>query len=322
MIDCLIRQTFSNWELIIVDDQSTDNTPHMVKEYQRNDNRIKLTVRDREPKGSATCRNIGFENTIGDYIMHLDADDLISDTCLEHRVEFMEQNPDIDYTSFPAKSFTNPTIMPRFMDKGKLWGVGTEDMNLLELFLKVDYPFSVWCNIYRKESIEHLSWDENVKIYTDFSFIVTGILAGLTHKFSGLKQVDYYYRQNYGKENMCSTFISPEKCQSTTYLFNKILLALKQSPDYKKNKNYLFNFILLHFERLIMDGDRNKINYYLESFKNYHSNRIIESLKLITCISLTFNSSRLRKGILYLLLGLRFWNMKYIKIILNHLQLS
>ena len=53
MMDCCIRQTFKDWELIIVDDQSSDRVTQQIgKEYSEKDNRIKFLVRDREPKGS------------------------------------------------------------------------------------------------------------------------------------------------------------------------------------------------------------------------------------------------------------------------------
>ena len=79
MIDCCIQQTFDDWELIIVDDQSTDNfTQKLVKDYVAKENRIKFLIRNRLPKGSVTCRNIGLYSSLGKYIIHFDADDLIS----------------------------------------------------------------------------------------------------------------------------------------------------------------------------------------------------------------------------------------------------
>ena len=80
MIECVISQSYEDWELIIVDDKSMDNTLEIINKYIIKDNRIRLYVRDREPKGSVTCRNIGLMHSTGKYIIHLDADDLISNT--------------------------------------------------------------------------------------------------------------------------------------------------------------------------------------------------------------------------------------------------
>ena len=78
MLDCCLRQTYSDWEVIIVDDGSTDDTSSIVSEYVQKDARIQYHTRERSPKGSVVCRNIGFELSSGKYIIHFDADDLIS----------------------------------------------------------------------------------------------------------------------------------------------------------------------------------------------------------------------------------------------------
>ena len=254
MINCFRHQTSSDWEMIIVDDGSTDDTPQMVEEAISDLPNTHFLRRNREPKGSVVCRNIGYNMANGKYVCHLDADDLVSPTFVEHRVAFMENNPDVDYASFPAKRFNNSQELPVFNGDGYTWGVGDDNDDLLLCFLKgFDYPFSVWNNIYKRDVISKLPWDENVRIYTDFSFIVPCILAGLKHKFSGLQEVDYYYRNDAkDKVAMTKNFVSDEKCESTIYLFTKTLGSfeeLKLDPIYKK---VFFNFVLLHFHRLMM----------------------------------------------------------------------
>ena len=263
MINCFRHQTTTDWELIIVDDGSTDDTPQMVEKAIRDLPNAYFLRRNREPKGSVVCRNIGYDKASGKYVCHLDADDLVSSTFVEHRVAFMENHPDVDYASFPAKRFDNPQKLPKYEEGGYSWGVGDDNDDLLLCFLKgYDYPFSVWNNIYKREAIKELPWDENVRIYTDFSFIVPCILAGLKHKFSGLQEVDYYYRNDSNdKVAMTKNFVSDEKCKSTIYLFTKTLRSfekLELDPIYKKE---FFNFVILHFHRLMMsDATKSKKN--------------------------------------------------------------
>lgn len=298
MLDCFISQTSKNWEVIIVDDGSTDETPILIKEYTLKDQRIKYYSRNRQPKGSVVCRNIGYNYSTGKYICHLDADDLVSQTFVEHRVQFMEDNPDIDYASFCAKTFKDgDSSLQTYDTKVTTYGVKANNGDILEDFLSANYSFSVWNNIYRKESIKDLPWDENVKIYTDFSFIVPGILKGLKHKFADIREVDYFYRTYSGKNtasiNMCSNFVSEEKNKSTLYLFKKTLDSLKSRKDYQLRKKQFERFVILNFERLIKGNDQDQITNYILFTKEYMDEELAKKFEKIN--SKTKNIKNFRK---------------------------
>jgi len=321
MINCIIRQTYNLWELVIVDDQSTDNSQCIIKEYVNKDTRIKMFVRDRQPKGSTTCRNIGFENSLGQYVIHFDADDLISDTCLEKRVAFMEANPEIDYASFPAKMWHVDILkVPKFTDWGKTWGIGKNNMNLLRSFLRSDYPFSVWNNIYKRDSIKNLYWDENVKIYTDFSFIIPGIITRLRHRFSGLLEIDYFYRIYNNANNMCSSFVSEEKHESTKYLIDKTLQILRGTENFNKYKQDFLYFIRLHYVRLLLSRDDVKINNFINFCSHYYSKFTITQLHILKFIVLMIKNQVLCQSILNLICIVWFVNKRYINILKINLQ--
>lgn len=73
-IESVLKQTYENWELIIVDDRSTDNTKELVSSFMRQDERIKYIVNDRK-KGPSGARNCGMLHATGKYIAFLDSDD-------------------------------------------------------------------------------------------------------------------------------------------------------------------------------------------------------------------------------------------------------
>ena len=75
-IRSVVTQSYNNWELIIVDDCSTDGSRDIVREYEKKDSRIKLIESRSNHGGPARPRNIGLENANGEYIAFLDADDL------------------------------------------------------------------------------------------------------------------------------------------------------------------------------------------------------------------------------------------------------
>jgi glycosyltransferase involved in cell wall biosynthesis len=85
-LDSVLIQTYHNWECIIVDDGSSDNSYTIIDKYLNKDNRFHFTKRNREPKGASTCRNIGTNMASGEYLIFLDSDDVLDTLCLENRV--------------------------------------------------------------------------------------------------------------------------------------------------------------------------------------------------------------------------------------------
>ncbi len=90
-IESVLSQTYQNWEMIIIDDCSNDNSVDIIEEYCKKDNRIKL-LRSKKNNGPAIARNIGIEQAKGIYIAFLDSDDLWYKQKLEKQIRFMKEN--------------------------------------------------------------------------------------------------------------------------------------------------------------------------------------------------------------------------------------
>lgn len=88
-IDCVLAQTYTNWEMIIVDDCSTDDTDAVVASYT--DPRIRY-LKNEKNSGAAVSRNRALAEAKGKWIAFLDSDDLWEPTKLEKQVAFMEKN--------------------------------------------------------------------------------------------------------------------------------------------------------------------------------------------------------------------------------------
>lgn len=89
-IESVHAQTYSNWEMIIVDDRSSDRTVEYVQAYAKQDERIKL-IELEENSGSAIARNTAMEKARGRYIAFLDSDDLWFPEKLEIQLRFMQE---------------------------------------------------------------------------------------------------------------------------------------------------------------------------------------------------------------------------------------
>lgn len=94
-IDSILNQTFTDFEFIIVDDQSTDSSWKIIQEYADKDSRI-IAVKNTGKKGCYPARNCGHRLAKGKYIAVMDSDDIALPERLQKQFDFMEQNPDVD----------------------------------------------------------------------------------------------------------------------------------------------------------------------------------------------------------------------------------
>ena len=99
-IESVLAQTYSNWEMIIVDDCSKDNSTKIVEKKKKKDRRIKL-YRNEINKGVSYTRNRAIDLSQGKYIAFLDSDDLWKKEKLEKQIKFMEEkNVVLSYTAY------------------------------------------------------------------------------------------------------------------------------------------------------------------------------------------------------------------------------
>lgn len=88
-IESVLAQTYTKWEMLIVDDGSKDNSARIIKDYCKKDSRIKLI---QQPNGgSANARNHGIREAKGQYIALLDSDDLWEKNFLDEQIKFMQE---------------------------------------------------------------------------------------------------------------------------------------------------------------------------------------------------------------------------------------
>lgn len=246
-LESVLAQTYSHWELIVVDDGSNDNTIDILKKYCDKDSRIKYFKRNRLPKGAPTCRNIGFEKT-GDteFTCFIDSDDLLAPYCLEQRVKFLSHHPELDFATFPAKTFN--TIVN---DDNKVFhGVRFFSEDHLDGFFYYPLPFIVWNNIYRKASLikYNINWDENMLSKQDADYNIVSLMKGLQGVFADEKSifVDYYYRkppQN-GNKSISSKIYTKDHLESHMYFLHK-LMSLMKEDKYSKHEKSFKTFIFM-----------------------------------------------------------------------------
>ena len=119
-IKSVFAQTYENWEMIMVDDCSTDNSLEIAKEYASKDRRIKI-IELTENSGAAVARNTAIEAAIGRYIAFLDSDDIWLPEKLEKQVMFMQNNNiAFSYTVYEKMTEDGIVFGKNYIPKSKL----------------------------------------------------------------------------------------------------------------------------------------------------------------------------------------------------------
>ena len=94
-LDSVLRQTYSEWECILVDDGSNDNTIEVIEQYVKKDNRFKLYIRpDGYLPGGNGARNYGFDVSNGAFVHWFDSDDIMKEKFLSKKIEALDNCPE------------------------------------------------------------------------------------------------------------------------------------------------------------------------------------------------------------------------------------
>ena len=164
-IESVLAQSYSNWELIIVDDCSTDNTDDIVNQYL-SDERIRY-IKNEVNSGAAVSRNRALREAKGKWIAFLDSDDLWEQDKLEKQIAFMEDNDyhfsytnyvEIDEKSSPiGKSVTGPKRITKHGMYNYCWmGCLTvmydaEKVGLIQIEdIKKNNDYAMWLKVCKK----------------------------------------------------------------------------------------------------------------------------------------------------------------------------
>jgi len=258
-LDSILAQTYSNWECIIVDDHSTDNSWEIIEEYAKTDSRFKIYKRPNHlAKGGNVCRNCAFTNSIGDFVVFFDSDDLLFSNALEERVEAISRS-DFDF-------HVSNGILWNGKDKmGLLISNGIQG-DILDAFINFEPLWVTPSTIIKRNFIEEnfITWDERLPFYQDVLFNLKLIL--LSNNFTISPKIDWIwyvssptslgsktksvnsYIDNY---NLIASFydciktIEKSERQLIFFSFNRIHFLIKANKTKLKLKPILANLDFL-----------------------------------------------------------------------------
>ncbi|RHW50165.1 hypothetical protein DS831_08390 [Bombilactobacillus bombi] len=221
-ISCIKCQTEQNFELILIDDGSTDNSGQIIDQLAETDSRI-VAIHQKN-SGQAAARNVGIKHARADVITFIDSDDLVSPLYLEHLLKGFT-TPDVEITSIKKESFL---IKPHELKSSHILWIKKYDSKhfLNAVFFHNDdlYYVSFWGKAFKSSFLKSQVIAEG-HYYEDMANIP--VIISNAHTIMLLNSQDYFYREN--REESTLNSFNEKTC-------NDLLWALKYI-----RKNVIFN---------------------------------------------------------------------------------
>ena len=188
-IGSILNQTYYNFELLILDDASTDNSLKIIKTYAKEDKRIKILVNKTNQK-QAKCRNRLLKNTKTEFIAWMDADDISLPRWLQTQIDFLKQNPNIDVVSCQLQVFGDCEYILK---------VSLLDSQIKSTFL-LDCTFGTGGSMVKMKKIRanKFFFNEQLESAEDYDYWIKGCPF---LSFASIDEVLYRYRHHNAQES-------------------------------------------------------------------------------------------------------------------------
>lgn len=249
----IAEQSYTDWECILVDDGSTDNSGLICDEFSKKSQRFVIVHKENE--GVSCARNTGLDISKGQWLIFIDSDDYIQKDYLHDLAECIKHDVDFVFTGYTI--FQDNQIIRKARYK---FGVHTADerREVVSVILSSGTP---WAKAYKNDIVKKngLKFDRNLSISEDRMFLYDYLPYVKSVCISD--KTDYYYRQN-------PNSISFTKRNPTEYVYRQDILgekALKVRDSWKLTMKQFLPFIIAHFHFVNDLIGRSGIQYMLDN---------------------------------------------------------
>jgi glycosyltransferase involved in cell wall biosynthesis len=271
-IDSVISQNYTNFDIIVVNDGSIDNTKDIILSYC--DRFPNVTLISKGNSGVSTARNRGLDAATGDYIFFMDSDDALDPYMLKKIAKTIERN-DCDLVLFGHKIVSKEG---KIIKKNP---IKTDVKNPLLSFLDGKISINIWSLVAKKEcyfSDSIIRFNPNIYLYEDLEVIVQ--LLNNSKKIFYLKDLLYSYLEN--SSYLLSEKEYTEKKFSSILAWSNIFSYVKENDFSSKILNSTYNRLVYSYikqRKLYLDGDYftdsldqlfEKYEYLIKKYPPFH----------------------------------------------------
>lgn len=188
-VQSVLNQSFLNWEFIFVDDGSTDGSFEIAIETAKGDERCLFLTNTTGIKGGNAARNLGIEKAKSEFIVFLDSDDLMMESCIRDRINDFEDYSNLDFIAYPMGIFNS-----EIGDSKIISNIPTSTPDL-HRFLNRDIVWQVSGPTWKKEALEKLDgFDLTLHSQQDVDLHIRALIKGFEYKYIH-RNPDVYYRR-------------------------------------------------------------------------------------------------------------------------------
>lgn len=231
-LDSIISQTYNNWEVILINDGSTDNTYELCKRYISSDNRIYII--NKNNTGVSDSRNKALDIAKGKYVIFLDSDDYWCDNSILEKMVGLAEKYDLDIVRSGYKEideFNNTLFVPD--NSRKISNRVVDSITFLEKIICGEY--FLWLSLIKKERIGSVRFNIKRKYLEDVEFYLNILMNDLRCMF--LPEIFYAYRK---QSNSVTMNFNPSLWGDILDIVRLCFNLSDRSADYKM-KSYLLN---------------------------------------------------------------------------------
>ena len=269
-VESILVQTYSDFEILLVDDGSPDNCPALCDEWAKKDSRIKALHKSNG--GLSDARNYGLEHAQGDYVVFVDSDDFwVNKDCLENLMNVVDVHPECDFIGFNCSYYYYDTkTFKKWVAYDESLSKPTDkDTVLCSLVASGTFPMSACLKIIKRKSLSEINLHFIKGLLSEDIPWFIDLLEG-AKKCMFINDYIYAYRQ--GVVGSISNSFSVRNFNSILRIIDNELQKLEGRTFNEKTKDYIKSF--LAYELCICLGGLGQLeksvrNEYYEKLKPY-----------------------------------------------------